>query len=255
MIEHLIYLRSDGVRPLIDLFVGEADIVIHDREIIGRLSRLLTEERDNGLGVVIRHLRLIERVEHRCLGFIKKRDSTQRSVSVRRKSQHGIRYRLREVGDERFAIPSVVVLDRNTRHAVHRHDIERDFEFRHVLLHGLVGANGFAKDAIVAQHAHLVSEHDLRLQVIIRCYACKRIILVRERLLEGLRVLFNKLLYRLVRYLRSQRKGVDEHSHGVVHPQVASSVGDGGDADIICSCKTCQGIIDGAKEHSCRRHA
>ena len=76
-----------------------------------------------------------------------------------------------------------------------------------------------------------------------------------EGLLEGLRVLADELLNRLVRYLRSQRKGVDEHSHGVVDAEVASPVGDGGDADIIGTCETCQGIIDGAKEHSCRRHA
>ena len=255
MIEHLYDLCCDGVRPLIHLFVGETDVVINDREVIGRLGCLLAEERDDGLGVIIRHLSLIERVENGSLRFIKKRDSTQRSAGVRLKSLHGVCHRLREVGDERFAVPSVVVLNGYRRHAVHRHDIERNLEFRHVLLHGLVGENGFAEDAIVAQHAHLVRKHDLRLQVIIRCYACKGIILVRERLLEGLRVLFDELLYRLVRYLRGEGERVDEHSHGVVHPQVASSVGDGGDADVIRSGETCQGIIDGAEQHCCRRHA
>ena len=229
--------------------------MIDDGEVIGCVSRLLTEEGNDSPGVVIRHLSEIERIEHSRLRFVEKRDSPQGSGGGRSKSLHSIRHRLRKVHDQRFAIPSVIVLDGDRRHTVHRHDIERNLEFRYVLFHSLVGEDGFTEDGVVAQHTHLVREHDLCLEVIIRRYTRKWIVLVGERLLEGVGILFYEVLNGLVRYFCSQRKGVDEHTHGVVDTEVASSVGDGGDADVICVGEPRQRIIDGAEEHRRRCHA
>ena len=165
---------------------------------------------------------------------------------------HGIANRLRHAAHHRFAVTSVIVFECHRGYAVNRHYINSDLEFRHFLLHGLVRIDGFAEDAIVTQYTDLVGEHDFRLEVIVVGDACKRIVLVFEGGFKRLSRLMDELFYRLLANLGGQSEGVDKHTAGVAYLQIATAVGDGGDAHVIAVGKTRQGIVGSGQHHGCR---
>ena len=65
--------------------------------------------------------------------------------------------------------------------------------------------------------------------------------------------LVDELFYRLLTNLGGQCEGVDKHTAGVAYLQVASAVGDGGDAHVIAVGKTRQGIVGSGQYDGCRR--
>ena len=109
-----------------------------------------------------------------------------------------------------------------------------------------------ALDAVLREYAELVGEHDLRRQVIVSCDLRKRVVLVRERLFEMDTGLADEVLDGLVGYLTAQRERVDHHTDGVGHLEVATAVGDGGDAQVVGVRKTCERVEDGCECRSGR---
>ena len=83
-------LCGNAVGQLIDLTVGEALIGIDECECVRGLGYLRFEEREDGLRVVVRHSRLVEAVEQRCLGLVHERDGTEGCLGLSSKRTEGI---------------------------------------------------------------------------------------------------------------------------------------------------------------------
>ena len=233
IVQPLQYLGRNGIGSFVHLAISESCVVIDNGYIVGRGLCLLLPEREDRLRVVVRNICPVESVKNGRLFGIEQRDGPQCDRIVGSKSRDCICDRLSEAGDQFGAVQSVVVLDRDARHAVNRHDIEGYLEFRHVELHRFVSVDRFAEDAEVADNAHLVSEHYFRLDIIVGSNACKRVVLVRECGIEALRRLTDELLDGLCAYLCGQREGVDKHTHRIADAQVVPSVGYGGEADVV----------------------
>ena len=64
-------VSSNALRNLIHFAISVFMVVIYNGKIIGRLLHLMTEERNDGLSVVVGHIRLVETVEQSDLAGIK----------------------------------------------------------------------------------------------------------------------------------------------------------------------------------------
>ena len=79
------FLRNtagNAVAELIDFLVGKAILLIHHCDIVGCSLRLTSEQRDDGLGVVVIHIFLVERVQQVYLGL--RGDADVADVCVRK---------------------------------------------------------------------------------------------------------------------------------------------------------------------------
>ena len=185
--------------------------------------------------------------------LVHERDSANRCGRLSSKSTEGIADRLCERLHHLAAVPTVVVLDGDTRLTVHFDDIERDLELRYVELHVLRG-DGLPLHFVFGEHTELVSVHDLRREVIVGSDLRKRVVLVCERLFEMFARLADESLDGLVGYLSAQCQRVHHHTDRVRHLEVTAPVGDGGDTELIGVRKACEGIEDCSQGRTCRCH-
>ena len=175
---------------------------------------------------------LVETIQQRCLLFIYQRDRAQQGFGIHSERTHGIANRLREALHHLAAIAAVVVFNRHRRFAIHLHDIERNLELRHVQFH-VLRLNRLSLHLVFGKDAELVGVHDFCRQVVVGGYLCKRIVLMREGLLEFPACIPNELLYALRAYLAAQCKRVYHHANRVRHLEVATAVGDSGDTEVV----------------------
>ena len=242
------------VGNLIQFAVCDTFVAEDNRYVVRRFRYLRTEEREDGLGVIVRHLGLVEGIEERCLLFIYQRDGAQRGFGIHSERTHGIAYRVCERLHHLAAVPTVIILNHHRRLSVDLRDIESNLEFRYVEFH-VLREEFPSLDLIVGQDANLVGVHDLRREVIICRNPGERIVLVGERLLEVLSGLTDESEDITATDLGAERKGVDEHTHGVRHLEVGASVGDGGDTEVLGVRKTRESIEDGCECGSGRCHS
>ena len=69
-----LHIEGYAIAHLINLTIGVAMVMIHHSEVVGSLLDLLGKERHDGLGVVIRHISIIEAIEQRLLGAVEQGD-------------------------------------------------------------------------------------------------------------------------------------------------------------------------------------
>ena len=172
--------RSYTVGHLVQSTIGDPLVAEDNGYIVRSLPDLLFEQRDNSLRIVVIHLGLIETVQHRYLLAIEHGYGRYRRQRIRAERFHGIADGLCQVTDQSLAILPVVILHSNAGDTVNRHDIKRYLEFRHIQFHCLVGEHFLPEHPVITQHAHLIGEHNIRFQVIVSRYACKRVILVHQ---------------------------------------------------------------------------
>ena len=221
-----------AVGYLIQLAIGDSFVAEDDSDVIRRLRHLRFEEREYGLRVIIVHVCLVETIQQRCLLLVHQRDGAQRGFGILGERIHGIANRLREALHHLAAVTAVVVLNRYRRFAIYLHDIERNLELRHVQFH-ILRLNRLSLHLVFGKDAELVGVHDFCCQVIIGGYLCKRVVLMRECLLEFPACLPNELLHALRTYLAAQCKRVHHHANRVRHLEVAPAVGNSSDTEIV----------------------
>ena len=191
---------GDAVGDLVQLAVRDPFVAEDNRYIIRHSGYLRFEERKHRLRIIIVHMGLVERIQHGCLVGIQQRNGTQCHLIVFRKSTHGVANRLRETLHHLAAVTAVVVLHHHRRNTIHLQDIESDLELRYVQFH-VLRLYCLSFHFVFGKDAELVGVHDFCRQVIVGGYLCKRIVLMREGLLELLACLPNELLHGLRAYL------------------------------------------------------
>ena len=228
-----LYKGSYGIGLFIHLFIGESHVMIDNGQVIRRLCHLTAEQRHDGLRVVVIHSCLVKGIQQADAGIVHKRDAAQRLVCGSCKSTHGIAHTLCETLHHGLTVLSVIIFDSYDGLSSLVGDVEGNLELGNIQLHRLVSQYLLSAYTIIAQHTHLVGEHDISLETEVGGYTCKGIVLVGKGLLEGIGTLMQELLYTLCSNFRGECKGIHEHTHRIGHLQVAAAVGDGGDAHLV----------------------
>ena len=156
-----------------------------------------------------------------------------------------IAHRLCQTLHEGGTVEPIVILNRHRGVTIEIRDVESYLELRSIEFHNLLCQHLLATHTVVAQYTYLVGKHDVGLEVVVSGYASERIVLMAQGVLKLLSTLMDKLADALIANVDAQRQGVDEHTHGVHHLEIATTIGDGGDAHLIIGSKTREGI-----EHS-----
>ena len=225
-------IACNTLRNLIHLAIGVFVIVIHHRQVVGRLLHLLAEQRNDGLGIVVRHIRLVEAVEQSGLFGIQQRDLLQRHLRLADESLDRIAYRLRQTLHQFMTITAIVIFYHHTRHTFFFLNVESNAELRRIQFKRLY-FKFLTIDEILVNNAHLIGKHDFGRQVVIGGNLRKGIFFVRQRLVEVLAGLFQKIHHTLFANLGTQSQRVDKHARRVADAQVGAAVADGGDADLL----------------------
>ena len=75
-------MPCNAFRHLVHLLIGQSHVVINYRNIFRNFRHLLTEQRNDRLRIVIRHIVLIEAIEQRSLLFIEQRNTLQWGIRM-----------------------------------------------------------------------------------------------------------------------------------------------------------------------------
>ena len=123
---------------------------------------------------------------------------------------------------QRFGIDGVVVLHHHTA----RFYLDVDLELRYVQLQKLL-TDMLSAHLIFRQHAHLVGIGDGRTETIVGGDACKGIVFVAQRLVEGLAHLLQEVGHRDIIDVQPEGERVDEHTHRVGYLQIGTPTAHG----------------------------
>ena len=106
--------------------------------------------------------------------------------------------------------------------------LDIDLKLRHVQFQQFL-TYGLASYGIFRQHPHLVGVGDGRMESIVGGNACVGIVLVAQRLVEGVADLMEVFTHRHIVNLQAKSQCVDKHAHRVGNLQVRAAAADGAD--------------------------
>ena len=204
--------------------------MIYHSDIIRVQGNLLAEQCHHRLRVIIRHVGVIKRIEALRLLVIEQRYLQQPCLRLVHECLHGGHYRRCHALHQALAVAAIVVFDGDRGLSIIILYVESQAELRHVQLQ-ILHLQLPATHGVAAQHAYLVGKHNLRRQVIVGCYLCKRVILMRQRGIKLLADGAQEIADRPVIDLCAQHERIDKHAHRVSRSHVGAAIADGGQRD------------------------
>ena len=122
-------VTGDTLRNSIHFLVRIVLVMIDHRHIVGRQFHLLTEQRNDGLGVVVRHIGLVETIEDGGLFGIQQRDLLQLHLRLTNEHLRSVANRLSQTLHQVMTVTTIIVFYTHARLAsLVVHDIESDAE-------------------------------------------------------------------------------------------------------------------------------
>ena len=168
----------NALRQVVHLAIGVLVLVIDHSHIVRCELHLTTEQRDNGLGVVVRHLGIVEAVQQGDLPVVEQGDALDGGFGLTDESIGRIADRLRQALHQLAAVASVVVLQTDARLALGVVlDEESDAELGRIRLEG-INVHRLTFVLVFGKDAQLIGKQDFGREVVVGRDACKRIRLV-----------------------------------------------------------------------------
>ena len=131
------------------------------------------------------------------------------------------------------AVAAVIVLyadARRSRFVIN--DVESDAELRNIQLK-VLNLKRLTFANILADHTHLVGEHDFSREVVVVGNLREGIVFVPQGLIEVFAGLVQELHHALFANLGTQCQRVDKHANGVANAKVGTAVAEGSDAQLL----------------------
>ena len=228
---------GDAVGGMVHLGVAVLGVDGHQSIVVGlRLGKVVDAVVEEREGCIARR-RLSQMAQ---LLFLPRADDGQLSHAGLGLCSHRLGYGGDALGEslaQLVAVDGVVILH---DHAP-RFNLDVDLELGHIELEQLL-CDRVAAHGVLREHTHLVGIGDGGTEAIVVGDASERIVLVAQRLVEGVACLTQESSHGHVVDGQSQRQGVDKHAHRVADLEVGPAATDCAEIHIAVVGVTCHDI-------------